>query len=214
MSQIYFKPFETNPNNVNAGTMWDKYIQEYSDFLEFHDVSKEARKLAGLRHCAGPRITEIINRLQSQENVKLKTEAEAQSSTHTEKVFDYKQAIAALHTHFNPKRNLMFEQYNFQRCLQLPEEGIQAYVTRLYTLYTLQIRRRRPRDRQSHTRKRKLLLAHPKDAKLGRGHNSRQNPIRSNAQRNLHSPDERHKILELRKPHRQTVNSQQPRRSR
>ena len=102
-----------------AGT-WDFFKQQWSDYEIATGLDKrdESVRLMTLRSALGRECLQILLNLSLSEEDKKKID----------------KCLEALENYFKPTRNVVYERYVFNTCLQSSEESVQTYVTRLRKL--------------------------------------------------------------------------------
>ena len=99
---------------------WDFFKQQWSDYETVTGLDKreESVRLATLRSSMGRECLQISLNLNLPEDDKKKID----------------KCLEALESYFKPSRNLVYERYVFNTCVQQSEESVQSYVTRLRKL--------------------------------------------------------------------------------
>ena len=99
---------------------WDFFKQQWSDYETVTGLDKreESVRLATLRSSMGRECLQILLNLNLPEDDKKKID----------------KCLEALESYFKPSRNLVYERYVFNTCVQQSEESVQSYVTRLRKL--------------------------------------------------------------------------------
>ena len=99
---------------------WDLFKQQWSDYETATglDRREESVRLATLRSSMGRECLQILLNLNLPEDDKKKID----------------KCLEALESYFKPSRNLVYERYVFNTCVQQSEESVQSYVTRLRKL--------------------------------------------------------------------------------
>ena len=113
MNDEQLKPlpyFQTFGNNV--GDRWIKWRRAFVFYLEAKAITAAARKRATLLHCGGMELQELYFNLGDDNTT-------------------YDEAIVLFDAHFLPKRNGLFEIYEFGQIAQQEDETFEKYVYRL-----------------------------------------------------------------------------------
>ena len=99
---------------------WDFFKQQWSDYETATGLDKreESVRLATLRSSMGRECLQILLNLNLPEDDKKKID----------------KCLEALESYFKPSRNLVYERYGFNTCVQQSEESVQSYLTRLRKL--------------------------------------------------------------------------------
>ncbi|XP_078368291.1 uncharacterized protein LOC144652146 [Oculina patagonica] len=99
---------------------WDFFKQQWSDYeiATGLDKREESVRLATLRSAMGRECLQIFLNLNLTEEDKKKVD----------------KCLEALENYFKPSRNVVYERYVFNTCVQQNEESVQSYVTRLRKL--------------------------------------------------------------------------------
>ena len=108
-----FPPF--NIHETALDIHWRKWIKRLENLLVGMDVKDKKRQRALLLHYAGEDVNDIFETL-------------------TDTGDDYATAVTKLTDYFAPKKNTEYEIYKFRQAKQQPDEGIDAYLTRLRQL--------------------------------------------------------------------------------
>ena len=101
-------------------SVWDFFKQQWSDYETAIGLDKreESVRLATLSSSMGKECLQILLNLNLPEEDKRKLD----------------KCLEALESYFKPSRNLVYERYVFNTCVQQSEESVQSYVTRLRKL--------------------------------------------------------------------------------
>ena len=116
----HFPPFDISDEPGAKGPRWKKYVTRFKNLMVAGNITDAARQRALLLHYAGEDTNEIFDTLPN-------TEAAGDENTLTK-------AIDALTVHFEDKKNIVFEEYQFRQARQEDDKTIQAYHTRLKKL--------------------------------------------------------------------------------
>jgi len=107
------------PMNVKGDPVnnWEFFRQQWTDYEVATGLDQQEQKirLATFRSLMGKECLQIF--------LNLKLDAEQQGNVEA--------CIQALEAYFKPKRNVVYERYQFNMCTQLPEETIDSFVNRL-----------------------------------------------------------------------------------
>ena len=116
----HFPPFDISDEPGAKGPRWKKCITRFKNLMVAMNITDAARQRALLLHYVGEGTNEIFDTLPN-------TEAAEDKNTLTT-------AIDALTVHFEDKKNIVFEEYQFRQARQEDDETIQTYHTRLKKL--------------------------------------------------------------------------------
>ena len=111
-----FPCFDLNSDVTNLGSRWEKYIRRFKNLLVAIDVKDDARKKALLLHYVGEKVQDIFE-----------TFVNHDKST-------FPEMKKALTEHFQPKRNLSYEVFNFCKANQHEDETVDQFASRLREL--------------------------------------------------------------------------------
>ena len=104
--------FEAESDNSSLAQWWKEWRKCFEMYLLATNITDAMQKQALLLYVAGPAVHKIFNTL-------------------TETGTDYKMAIEKLDTYFQPKKNLMYEQYVFKQTQPKPDETADHFITHL-----------------------------------------------------------------------------------
>lgn len=117
MENHQINQFDPDTDISSVGPRWQLWIIRLENFFKtFTNEPDSQKKLAFLLHCAGPRVLELFQTVQS---------IEVQATD------PYEAAKKRLGTLFDPKRNKTVERFEFRRLRQQETESIEQFVTRL-----------------------------------------------------------------------------------
>ena len=137
MTPMYFKPFDTDVNCINAGLKWQEYLEDFDRFVSITGITDDTRIINMLLHFAGPEIVRIYVTLRvnadTVPHATLKMESDNNTALQVPRPDKYSDVCKKLTDHFNPKRSKMYERHVFKLIKQKPEEDIMSFVTRLRT---------------------------------------------------------------------------------
>ena len=102
-------------DSSTLGQRWSKWVQSLEYFVVASGITDSKQKRAVLLHVAGPEVQDIFATLQ-------------------ETGEDYAAALAKLTAYFEPKKNVSFERHIFRSAVQMPDEPLDAFATRLRQL--------------------------------------------------------------------------------
>ena len=104
----------------DLATNWEFFRQQYEDYEVATELSKQATlvRLASLRSLMGKDCLQIFRNL-------------SLFPAQQESVTSY---LDALESYFKPQRNVVYERYVFNTCVQTQDESVDAYVNRLRKL--------------------------------------------------------------------------------
>ena len=101
--------------DVNLASEWEKWKKRVQYYVAAAELSDNKQKKAVLLHLIGPAGQEIFDTLYDTGD-------------------KYESVIASLDSYFMPKKNLIYECYNFLSARQNSAKTIDAYVTHLRLL--------------------------------------------------------------------------------
>ena len=133
---VYFRPFD-DLDSPNAGQRWNTYVQEFEAFCSFQGVTDDTRKGNGLLSNAGSAVFAIYNTLRPQTMVNKKDSSSQDVKDHEGKEIkilqpeSFELISSRLRNHFNPAKSIAFEQIQFRKLVQRPDENTLSFVTRL-----------------------------------------------------------------------------------
>ena len=108
-----------SPMNVKGDPVnnWEFFRQQWTDYEVATGLDKQEQKirLATFRSIMGKECLQIFL------NLKLSDEERN----------DINECVKALESYFKPKRNVVYERYQFNLCTQNPEEPVDSYINRL-----------------------------------------------------------------------------------
>ena len=104
--------FVVNEDRSNTAQRWTAWKASFAFYLSALKVEDDVQKRNLLLHCAGVQVQEIFSHL---------------TGTGT----SYAQAVTALDTYFEPKKNVVYERHVFRQTRQLADESSIAYITKL-----------------------------------------------------------------------------------
>ena len=116
----HFPQYDISDKPGAQGPRWKKYITRFKKLMVAMNITNAARQRALLLHYVGEDTNEIFDTSPN-------TEAAGGENTLTK-------AIDALTLHFEDKKNIVFEEYQFRQARQEDDETIQAYHKRLKKL--------------------------------------------------------------------------------
>ena len=112
----HFLPFDISDEPGVQGPCWKKYITRFKNLMVAMNITNAARQRALLLHYVGEDTNEIFDTLPN-------TEAAEDENTLTK-------AIDALTLHFEDKKNIVFEEYQFRQARQ-EEKCLKLMLTSL-----------------------------------------------------------------------------------
>ena len=115
-----FPLFDPSPDHGAAGPRWEMYVSQFKNLMIAMSITTGERPKAFLLHYACENVHDIFNTL---------TPA---ALAETQTVFDT--ATAALTEYFDPKKNIVFEEYQFRQAKQTKDKSIMAFFTCLKQL--------------------------------------------------------------------------------
>ena len=102
-------------DSSTLGQRWSKWVQSLEYFLVASGITDSKQKRAVLLHLAGPEVQDVFATLQDTGE-------------------DYAAALAKLTAYFEPKKNVSLERHIFRSAVQMPDEPLDAFATRLRQL--------------------------------------------------------------------------------
>ena len=103
--------FEPKSDPTNTSARWTKWLECFRTYLVAIDIRDETQKHAMLLYQAGPEVYEIV------------------PNTGEDK--DFKKAVDALTSYFEPDKNKIYQTYMFRQAKKMPSETVDQYHTRL-----------------------------------------------------------------------------------
>ena len=100
--------------SARASHAWPKWKTAFEYYIVAAGITDDAVKRATLLHCVGPDVQQLFSTLKGGTN--------------------YESAMTALTSHFEPKRNVVFERHTFRQCDHRNGETNDEYYMRLKTL--------------------------------------------------------------------------------
>lgn len=94
---------------------WEQYYKRFEYYIRAQNVTKDEQKKALLLHVAGEEVQDLFETL---------------PNTGT----TYAEALAALNTYFEPKKNIAFERHLFRQAKQQDDETVDNFIVRLSKL--------------------------------------------------------------------------------
>jgi hypothetical protein len=111
-----FPIFDVDGDITSVGPRWTKWLTRFENMLVALGVTDKERKKALLLHIAGERVNDIFDAL----NIEFETSEDM-----------YEKTKKSLSEHFEPKRNVRFEIFNFRQARQMSSETLDQYHVRL-----------------------------------------------------------------------------------
>lgn len=108
-------PFNPEVDKASLGPRWCKWLSRFENYLVAMNISNSERKKALLLHYAGESVHDIYDTMKDDED-------------------EYDDVKKKLTDYFEPKKNVLYEIFNFRQAKQMEDESIDSYVTRLRTL--------------------------------------------------------------------------------
>ncbi|MCG7869746.1 MAG: hypothetical protein JAY74_25675 [Candidatus Thiodiazotropha taylori] len=108
-------PFKVLGEQTNLAQKWDQYVKRFEYYVKAQNVTKEEQKRALLLHVAGEEVQDLFETLPN-------TGA------------TYAEALGALNTYFEPKKNIAFERHLFRQAKQQDDETVDNFIVRLSKL--------------------------------------------------------------------------------
>ena len=99
-------------DHVTLGPNWEKWLSRFKNFLVALDIDTDERKTALLLHYAGESVFDVYDTLKADGD-------------------KYDDIVRKLTEHFKPVKRTQYRVYDFREAEQLPNETLDAYVTRL-----------------------------------------------------------------------------------
>ena len=116
-------------NTEGISVRWNKYLARSKNMMKAFNITNPDQLLALMLHFGGEDIYDIFESLPEE---KKKTRIPATEENSSQDVF--MRGCAALTDYFAPKQNTEYQRYEFCRCLQLPSESLDKFVSRLKAL--------------------------------------------------------------------------------
>ncbi len=110
-----FPHFNTS-EHFGLGPRWERWLNRFENFLIALNITTDVRKKALLLHYAGEGVYEVYETLR-------------------EAADDYDAVKTKLTIHFKPLKHTQYHVWEFRQAKQDQNESLDAYVTRLHTLY-------------------------------------------------------------------------------
>ena len=107
--------FKMLGEQTNLAQKWDQYVKRFKYYIKAQNVTKDEQKRALLLHAAGEEVQDLFETLQDTGTT-------------------YAEALGALNTHFQPKRNIAFERRLFRQTKQQDDETVDNFIVRLSKL--------------------------------------------------------------------------------
>ena len=115
----YLEPFRVHSEDGNVANRWKDWTADFWNVVIAHNIKEQRRQKALFHLLAGKEIAEIYKGF---------TDAQKGGAEDVERV------IKSFEEYFQPQVNKFYEIHKFRQCVQLPNEGIQAYISRLQEL--------------------------------------------------------------------------------
>ena len=115
-------------NTEGISVRWNKYLARYKNMMKGFNITNPEQLLALLLHFGGEDLYDIFESLPEAE----KASIPATEGNPAQDVFV--RGCAVLSNYFTPKQNTEYQKYEFRRCLQLPSESLDKFVSRLKAL--------------------------------------------------------------------------------
>ena len=93
----------------------DQYVKRFEYYIKAQNVTKDEQKRALLLHVAGEEVQDLFETLQDTGTT-------------------YAEALGALTTYFEPKKNIAFERHLFRQAKQQDDETVDNFIKRLSKL--------------------------------------------------------------------------------
>ena len=106
---INFPPFDPDIDQTTVGNRFTKYVDRFKNYIIAMDIKDKARKRALFLHTAGFKVQDIFETLED----------------------DFETAASKLAEYFQPKRNNLYNIYQFRQIQQEQDESSDDYCTRL-----------------------------------------------------------------------------------
>ena len=108
-------PFKTLGEQTNLAQKWDQYLKRFEYYLRAQNVTNDGQKRALLLHVSGEEIQDLFETLEDTGNT-------------------FAEALGALNTYFEPKKNIAFERHVFRQAKQQDDETVDNFIVRLSKL--------------------------------------------------------------------------------
>ena len=118
-----FPSFNPSPELGVPGTRWKKYVARFKNLIIALNITAKTRQTALLLHYAGEAVNDIFDTLPN--------------TAAGEDEDPLQKAIDALTSYFQPKQNLVYEEYQFPQAKQDSGKALMAFYTRRVSLPTL-----------------------------------------------------------------------------
>ena len=109
---INFPPFDPDVDQKTVGNRFMKYIDRFKNYMVAIDIKDKARKRALFLHTAGFKVQDILYTLEDTGD-------------------DFETAAGKLAEYFQPKKNSLYNIYQFRQIQQEQDETCDDYCTRL-----------------------------------------------------------------------------------
>ncbi|XP_028413864.1 uncharacterized protein K02A2.6-like [Dendronephthya gigantea] len=115
-----FPAFDITQDQGALGPRWKKYIARFRNLVVALNINDKKRQRALLLHYAGEHVNDIFDTLPD--------------TTATDDENPFEKAVEALTAYFTPKKNVVYEEYQFRQAKQEQGEKFMAFYTRLKQL--------------------------------------------------------------------------------
>jgi hypothetical protein len=109
---INFPPFDPDVDQTTVGNRFMKYIDRFKNYMVAIDIKDKARKRALFLHTPGFKVQDILDTLEDTGD-------------------DFETAAGKLSEYFQPKKNNLYNIYQFRQIQQEQDEICDDYCTRL-----------------------------------------------------------------------------------
>ena len=113
-------PFDLPTDSHNVGLRWERWLTQFEFYLQATGITNPLRQKGFLLHSAGRHVQEIFKTI---------TTTEPGSADD-----NFEHAIATLNAHFKPKKNVIYERFQFNQAKQGTHETVGQFAVRLREL--------------------------------------------------------------------------------
>ena len=113
-------PFDPHTDSHNVGQPWERWINQFEFYLQTAGITNPQRQKGLLLHCAGRHVQEIFKTITTKESGSPED--------------NYVNALDTLDAYFKPKKNVIYEHFQFNQAKQAPNETAGQYAVRLRDL--------------------------------------------------------------------------------
>ena len=113
-------PLDPHTDSHNVGQRWERWINQFEFYLQATGITNPQRQKGSLLHCAGRHVQEIFKTITTKESVSPED--------------NYVNALDTLDAYFKPKKNVIYERFQFNQAKKAPNETVGQYEVRLRDL--------------------------------------------------------------------------------